>query len=94
MAAFMSRIHCEHHAETAVVEGSVCTLAALEPDRLCLIRKRSKRTVSSIMGKLFQVNAYIFNNEFPSGKVVVSSIRCNRDTMWYENISESRRCEI
>jgi hypothetical protein len=37
---------------------------------------------------MFEGNAYVFNNEFPSGKVVVISAWCNRDAMWYEEISE------
>jgi hypothetical protein len=65
----------------------------MDPDRVCLVRKRSETTVSSIMGVL-EVNAYIFNNEFPGGEIVVISPRCNRDTMRHEDISENTRCEI
>jgi hypothetical protein len=43
---------------------------------------------------VFEVNAYVFNNDFPSGEVVVSSTQCNRDAMRYKNMSEKTRCEI
>jgi hypothetical protein len=65
----------------------------MNPDRVCLARKRSETTVSSIMG-VFEVNAYIFNNEFSGGEIVVISPWCNRDTMRHENISENTRREI
>ena len=39
-------------------------------------------------------NAYIFDNDFPSGKVVIISTQRNRDAMWYEDISENTRWEI
>jgi len=56
IAAIRSRIHCEYHALTTVAGRSVGSLAAMNPDRVC-----------------------IFNNEFPSGKVVVIGTQCNRD---------------
>jgi hypothetical protein len=57
----------------------------MDPDRFRLVRKGSERTVSSIMWKsIFEENAYVFNNETLSGKVVVISARCNKDAMWYE----------
>jgi len=39
----------------------------------------------------FEGNAYVFNNAFPGGEVVVISTRSN---MRYEDISENTRCEI
>ena len=77
----------------AVAGRSVCSLATMDPDGFRLVRKRSERPVSSIMGVL-QVNAYIFDNEFPGRELVVRSTQCNRDAMRYEDISEKTRCEI
>jgi hypothetical protein len=67
----------------------------MDPDGFRLVRKGSERTVSSIFWKsIFEGNAYIFNQEFPSGEVVVISTQCNRDATRYEDISEKTRCEI
>jgi hypothetical protein len=64
----------------------------MNPDGVPLVRKRPERAVSSIMWKsTFEGNAYVFNNEFSSGKVVVISTQCNRDAMRYEDISENTR---
>ena len=66
----------------------------MDPDRVPLVRKRPEMAISSIMWKsTFEGNAYVFNNEFPSGKAVVISTQCNRDAMRHENISENKRCE-
>jgi hypothetical protein len=43
---------------------------------------------------VFEVNAYVFNNNFSSGEVLVISTQCNRDAMWYEDISEKTRYDI
>jgi cytochrome b involved in lipid metabolism len=43
---------------------------------------------------VFEANAYIFNNEFPGGEVVVISTQCNGDAIRYEDISEKTQCEI
>jgi hypothetical protein len=66
----------------------------MDPDGFRLIRNRSERTVSSIMWQGIEKNAYVFNNKFPDGEVMVRCPRCNRDAMRYEDISENTRCKI
>ena len=46
------------------------------------------------MWRGIEKNAYIFNNEFPGGEVVVTSSWRDRDAMWYKDISEKTRFEI
>jgi hypothetical protein len=59
----------------------------MDPDGVPLVRKRSEKAVSSITWKsIFEGNAYVCNNEFPAGKVVVISTQSNRDAMRYEYI--------
>ena len=61
----------------------------MDPDGFRLRGNRSE-----IMWRGIEKNAYIFNNEFPGGEVVVTSSWRNRDAIWYEDISENTRFEI
>jgi hypothetical protein len=61
----------------------------MDPDGFRLIGNRSERTWRGI-----EKNAYIFNNKFPCGEVIVISSWCNRDAMRYEGVSENTRREV
>jgi hypothetical protein len=93
VAAIRSSINGEYHALAAVAGRSVCSLATMDPDGFRLLGKRSERTVSSVMWRVFEGNTYIFNDEFTGGEVIVISSQCNGDAMRYEHISENMRCD-
>ena len=66
----------------------------MNPDGFRLTENQSERTVSSIMWREIEKNAYVFNNKFPAGEVIVRCPECNRDAIRYEDRSENTRCEI
>ena len=58
----------------------------MDPDGFRLIGNRSERTVSSIMWRGIEKDAYVFNNKFPGREVIVMCPQCNRDAMRYEDM--------
>ena len=86
VAAFRPRIHCENHALFAVTGCSVYPLATIDPDGFRLVGIRSEKMVSSMMRRVLEGNAYVFNGDFPGGEVIVRCPQCNRDAMWHEDV--------
>jgi hypothetical protein len=66
------------------------------PNGILLVRKRCESTVSPIVFQWhrggisrFEENTHVYNNYIQDGEIVVESLRCDRDAMWYEDILEN-----
>jgi len=72
---------------------SVCSLATMDPDGICLKKETIRKGSSFIIWREIphlKADTYVFYREVTRGETAVSSTGCNWDTMGGEDASETR----